>query len=44
MVGNNYFGFYLRADQCLTKKGFRTGPIPFVPQEDINNLSMLVAA
>jgi hypothetical protein len=42
IVCNNGFGRNARTGQGLTKKGFRTGPIPFVAQEHINNLSVLI--
>ena len=44
MVSNNCFGRNVRTSQGLTKKRFRTRPIAFVPQEHINDLSVLIAA
>ena len=42
MVTNNSIGRDACAFQGLAKKRFRTGPIPFVAQEHIDNLSMLI--
>ena len=42
MVSNNRFVFSLRVGQGLTKKDFCTGPIPFVPQEHIDDLPILI--
>ena len=42
MVSNDYFGQDLRPGQSSTKKGFRTRLIPFVAQEHINDLPVLV--
>jgi hypothetical protein len=42
MVSNDRFGLYLRTGQGLTEKGFRTGPIPFITQEHIDDLPVLI--
>jgi hypothetical protein len=42
MVSDDRFGRDVRPGQGLTEKGFRTRPIPFVTQEHINNLSVLI--
>jgi hypothetical protein len=42
MISNDRFGLYLRMGHGSPKKGFRTGPISFIAQQDINNLPMLV--
>ena len=42
MVRNNCGGGDVRTGQGLTKKGFRTGPLPFVPQEHIDDLPVLI--
>ena len=41
-VNNDCFGHNIRTSQGLTKKRFCTGPIPFVAQQHINDLSVLI--
>jgi hypothetical protein len=40
MVSDDRFGRDVRTGQGLTKKRFRTCPIPVVPQEHINDLPL----
>jgi hypothetical protein len=42
MISNDCFGRDICTDQCLTEKRFRTGPISFVAQEYINDLSVFI--
>jgi hypothetical protein len=42
MVADNPVRGYTGATQCTTEEGFRIGAVPFVPQRNINDLSMLV--
>jgi hypothetical protein len=42
MIRNNRLRRYLRTGYSVTEKRFRTSPVPFVTQEHINNLPVLV--
>jgi hypothetical protein len=42
IVSNNRLRRDFRACNGLAEKRFRTGPIPFVPQEHIDNLPVLI--
>jgi hypothetical protein len=44
MVSDDHLGRDVRARQGLTEKRFRTCPIPFVTQEHIDDLPVLIAA